>query len=188
MAKKTFRFRVDAGKATPGPPIGQALGPTGVKTPQVVAKINELTKPFMGMKVPVTVTIDMSTKDFEVDVAQPSVSSVLLNKIGKTAGSGKPGVAGEPPTGDISLEEIVKLAEERADSLTASTFKGAVKTILGVAASAGISVNGKNPKEVTQELDAGKYDQLLSKGELMFETKRAKWRCQYLHLRKQLKL
>ncbi|MFP3219838.1 MAG: 50S ribosomal protein L11 [Candidatus Marsarchaeota archaeon] len=180
MAKKVFKFRVDAGKATPGPPIGQALGPTGVKTPQVVAKINELTKKYMGMKVPVKVTVDMSSKDFEVEVGQPSLSSVLLHEIGKSGGVGKPGVAGEATAGDISLETIVKVTEDRADSLTASTFKGAVRTVLGVAASVGLTVNGKKPKEVISEINSGAYDQLLSKGEIEFEAKRAKWRCLYL--------
>jgi len=175
MAKKVFKFRVDAGKATPGPPIGQALGPTGVKTPQVVSKINELTKKYMGMKVPVKVIIDMATKEFEVEIGQPSISSILLHEIGKASGVGKPGVAGEATAGDISLENIIKIAEERAGSFTASTFKGAVKTILGIAASVGLTVNGKKPKEVVTELDSGTHDQLLSKGEIEFEAKRAKW-------------
>ncbi|MGC8600999.1 MAG: 50S ribosomal protein L11 [Thermoprotei archaeon] len=175
MAKKVFKFRVDAGKATPGPPIGQALGPTGVKTPQVVAKINEMTKQYMGMKVPVKVIIDMSTKEFEVEVGQPSVSSVLLHEVGKSSGVGKPGVAGEATAGDISMETIIKVAEQRVKSLNASNFKAAVKTILGVAASVGLTVEGKKPKEVIAELESGKYDQLLSKGEIELEAERAKW-------------
>ena len=175
MAKKVFKFRVDAGKATPGPPIGQALGPTGVKTPQVVAKINEMTKQYMGMKVPVKVIIDMSTKEFEVEVGQPSVSSVLLHEVGKSSGVGKPGVAGEATAGDISMETIIKVAEQRVKSLNASNFKAAVKTILGVAASVGLTVEGKRPKEVIAELESGKYDQLLSKGEIELEAERAKW-------------
>ncbi|MGC8615113.1 MAG: 50S ribosomal protein L11 [Thermoprotei archaeon] len=175
MAKKVFKFRVDAGKATPGPPIGQALGPTGVKTPQVVAKINEMTKQYMGMKVPVKVIIDMSTKEFEVEVGQPSVSSVLLHEVGKSSGVGKPGVAGEATAGDISMETIIKVAEQRVKSLNASNFKAAVKTILGVAASVGLTVEGKKPKEVIADLESGKYDQLLSKGEIELEAERAKW-------------
>ncbi len=175
MAKKVFKFRVDAGKATPGPPIGQALGPTGVKTPQVVAKINEMTKQYMGMKVPVKVIIDMSTKEFEVEVGQPSVSSVLLHEVGKSSGVGKPGVAGEATAGDINMETIIKVAEQRVKSLNASNFKAAVKTILGVAASVGLTVEGKRPKEVIAELESGKYDQLLSKGEIELEAERAKW-------------
>ena len=175
MAKKVFKFRVDAGKATPGPPIGQALGPTGVKTPQVVARINELTKQYSGMKVPVKVIIDMSTKDFEVEVGQPSVSSLLLHEIGKSSGVGKPGVTGEATAGDISMEAIVKIAEQKAKSLTASNFKAAVKPVLGVAASVGLTVDGKKPKEIISDLDSGKYDQLLSKGEIELEAERAKW-------------
>ncbi|MCJ7490482.1 MAG: 50S ribosomal protein L11, partial [Thermoplasmata archaeon] len=59
---------VDGGKATPGPPLGPALGPLGVNVIQVVGAINEKTKAFAGMKVPVTLTIDPKTKEFEIKV------------------------------------------------------------------------------------------------------------------------
>ena len=66
MGVKTIEALVDGGKASAGPPIGPALGPTGVNVLQVVKKINELTEPFTGLKVPVKIHIDDQAKTFEI--------------------------------------------------------------------------------------------------------------------------
>jgi large subunit ribosomal protein L11 len=77
MAEK-LDVLVDGGKATPGPPLGPALGPMGVNVIQVVNAINEKTKAFAGMKVPVTLTVDPKTKAFEIKVGTPPVSALIL--------------------------------------------------------------------------------------------------------------
>ena len=76
-----LKFWLKEGKATPGPPLGPALGPLGVNVVQVVAKINEKTKAFEGMKVPVKVIVDPKTKTFEIKVGTPPTSALLVKEI-----------------------------------------------------------------------------------------------------------
>ncbi len=77
MAKQTVEVMVAGGKATAAPPIGPALGPLGVPINQVIAKINEKTKDFAGMQVPVKIIADSVTKEFDVTVGTPPTSELI---------------------------------------------------------------------------------------------------------------
>ena len=145
---------VEGGKASAGPPLGPALGPMGVNIGQVVAKINEKTKDFAGMKVPVTVIIDESDKSFEIEVGTPPTSALLL----KEAGLEKGASTHETPVGDVSFDTIVKVARMKQDSFGSTDLKNNVKQVLGTAISVGLTVDGKSPKEVTAEVVAGTHD------------------------------
>ena len=87
--EKIINAIVDGGKATAGPPLGPALGPLGVNAGQVIAKINEATKDFAGMKVPVKVIVDTETKEFRVEVGTPPTAELIKKeaKIEKGAGN-----------------------------------------------------------------------------------------------------
>ncbi|RLE51780.1 MAG: 50S ribosomal protein L11 [Candidatus Methanomethylicota archaeon] len=160
--KKTFNFLVEGGKATGGPPIGPALGPLGVNIMQVVNKINELTKEFSGMRVPVTVTVDIDTKEFEVSVGVPTTTALIIRELKVEKGSGTPH---EKKIGNLSIEQVVKIAQIKRKQLLAKTLKGAVKEVLGTCLSMGVTVEGKDPRDVQKEIDAGKYDEIISKYE-----------------------
>ena len=80
---------VEGGKASAGPPLGPALGPLGVNVGQVVAQINEQTKRFAGMRVPVVVKVNPSTRAFTLVVGRPPVAALLLKEAGKEKGSGQ---------------------------------------------------------------------------------------------------
>ncbi|MEM1921532.1 MAG: 50S ribosomal protein L11, partial [Desulfurococcaceae archaeon] len=88
--------------------------------------------------------------------------ALLLKEAGVNQPSGDPM---HKKIGDISLEKIVKIAIIKKESLNAKTLKSAVKTILGSARSIGLTVNGKDPKVVQNEIDNGLHDELLSKYE-----------------------
>lgn len=160
--KKTFEFIVDGGKATAGPPIGPAIGPLGVNVVAVVNKINELTKEYVGMRVPVKVTIDPETKSFEVEVGIPTTSALIFKEAGVEKGSGKPNVE---KIGSLTMEQLIKIAKIKRSELLAKNLKAAVKEIIGSCVSMGITVEGKNPKVVLREIDAGKYDELIRRAE-----------------------
>lgn len=160
--KKTLQFLVPGGKATAGPPIGPALGPLGVNVMAVVNKINELTKEFSGMQVPVKVIVDIDTKEFEVEVGVPTTSALIIKEAKAEKGSGEPG---RKFVGNLTMEQAIKIALIKRSQLKSKTLKGAVKQVLGSCLSMGVTVEGKNPKEVSKELDAGVYDDLLKKYE-----------------------
>jgi len=156
--KKVVELLVDGGKATAGPPIGPILGPLGVNVLMVVNKINELTKEYSGMKVPVTVTVDPETKEFEVSVGIPTTSALIVKEAQIEKGSGAPNTE---KVGNLTMEQVIKIAKIKSPSLLASNLKAAVKEILGSCVSIGVTVEGKDPKDVQKELEEGVYDDVI---------------------------
>jgi large subunit ribosomal protein L11 len=153
MAKQSVKVLVEAGKATPGPPLGPALGVLGVNVAQVVAKINEKTAHLEGMKVPVTVIVDTKTKQFEIEVGLPPVSVIIKKELGLEKGSK---TAGKEIVGDLPFEKVVKIAKERLGSTLARDLTKAVKEVLGTCVSMGVTVEGKDPREIQREIEEGK--------------------------------
>jgi large subunit ribosomal protein L11 len=150
---------VDGGKATPGAPLGPALGPLGLNIVQVVKDINEKTKAFDGMKVPVTLVIDSKSKAYTIEVGTPPVSALILKEIGAAKGSGE---AGKTMVGNISLQKAIKIAEIKRDSLAGKDLKKRVMEVIGTCVSMGVTVEGKKPKDIFVEIQAGKHDKALA--------------------------
>jgi len=151
---------VDGGKATAGPPLGPALGPLGLNIMQVVKDVNERTKSFDGMKVPIVLLIDTKTKAYTIEVGTPPVSALILKEIGAEKGSGE---AGKLMVGSISLKQILKIADIKRDALQGKDAKKRVMEIVGTCVSMGVKVEGKPPKEALAEIQAGKHDAHLAR-------------------------
>jgi large subunit ribosomal protein L11 len=160
--KKVVEALVGGGEATAGPPLGPAIGPLGVNVLAVANKINELTKNYAGMKVPVKVTVDVDTKTFEVDIGIPTTSALIISELGIGKGSGTPNTA---KVGSLSMAQAIKIAKIKHTKVLARTTKAAVKEVLGSCVSLGVLVEQKDPREVQKEIDEGKYDDLLEKGD-----------------------
>ncbi|HDI11991.1 MAG TPA: 50S ribosomal protein L11 [Candidatus Bathyarchaeota archaeon] len=160
--KKTIEALVPGGQATAGPPLGPALGPLGVNVMAIVNKINELTKDFGGMKVPVKIIVDVDTKEFEVEVGTPTTSALIVKELGIEKGSGDPG---KQKVGNLTIQQIIKIAKMKRSELLAKSLKKAAKEILGSCVSMGVTVENKDPREVQREIDEGKYDELFEKEE-----------------------
>lgn len=154
--KKVIEALVPGGQATAGPPLGPALGPLGVNVMAIVNRINELTKDFAGMKVPVKITVDVETKEFEVEVGTPTTSALIIKELGIDKGSGDPG---KQKVGNLTIQQVIKIAKMKRLELLAKNLKKAAKEILGSCVSMGITVEGKDPREVQREIDEGKYDE-----------------------------
>ena len=155
---KIVEVLVSGGQATAGPPLGPTLGPLGLNVLEVVNKINELTKSYAGMKVPVKVEVNLNNKQFEVSVGIPTTSALIVRQLGITKGSGMPNVE---KVGDLSMEQVVTIITQKQGTLLAKASKGAVKEVLGSCASMGVTVDGKEPTTVQQEIDSGTYDEFL---------------------------
>ncbi|MFQ5974787.1 MAG: 50S ribosomal protein L11 [Candidatus Hydrothermarchaeales archaeon] len=148
---------MEGGKASGGPPLGPALGPAGVNVTAVVNAINEKTKDFEGMKVPVKVVVDPASKVFEIVVGSPPTSAVIMKELGVEKGSGE---AGTNVAADLPLATAIKIARMKSDSLLATDLKKATKEILGTCISMGITVDGKGGKDVQKEITEGLHDDL----------------------------
>lgn len=155
---KLVEALVSGGQATAGPPLGPTLGPLGLNVLAVVNRINELTASYAGMKVPVKVEVDLNTKQFEVTVGIPTTSALIVRQLGIAKGSGKPNVE---KVGDLSMAQVAAVITQKQGTFLAKTPKGAMKEVLGSCVSMGVTVGGKDPKTVQQELDVGEYDEFL---------------------------
>jgi len=160
--KKTIDALVPGGQASGGPPLGPALGPLGVNVLAIVNKINDATRSFAGMKVPVKIIVDTETKEFEVVVGTPTMSALIVSELGVGKGSGNPKTE---KVGNLSLEQVVRIAGVKRHELLARNVKGAVKEVLGTCTSMGVTVEGKDPREVQREIDEGKHDASLKEKE-----------------------
>jgi len=156
---QTISSLVTGGEASAGPPLGPALGPMGVNILQIISAINEQTKEFQGMKIPVTVSVDTDTKKWEIKVGIPSASALLLKDAGIQKGSG---TSGTEWVGEVSADMIAKIAKVKLETSYASSLKSVAKQIVGTCVSLGIKVEGKTPKEFTAEINEGKWDSKLN--------------------------
>ena len=157
--KQTISSLVTGGEASAGPPLGPALGPMGVNILEIINAINEQTKEFQGMKIPVSVSVDADTKKWEIEVGIPSASALLLKEAGIQKGSG---TSGTEWVGEVSADMIAKIAKVKLETSYASSLKSVAKQIVGTCGSLGIKVEGKTPKEFTAEINEGKWDSKLN--------------------------
>jgi large subunit ribosomal protein L11 len=155
MAKETIEILIDGGKATPGPPLGPAIGPLGINMMQVVEQINQKTADFDGMKVPVKIIVDVGTKEFEVTVGTPPTTALIKDELNIEKGSQDPGL---DKVADLTVEQALKVARMKFDALLSNDYKNATKEVIGTCVSMGLTVEGKDPREVQQEIDQGVYD------------------------------
>ena len=152
---ETIKALVEGGKASAGPPLGPALGPLGVNIMQIINTINDKTKQFEGMKVPVKVTVDPETKKFEIEVGTPPAASLILNELGLEKGSGAPS---SHKIGDLTVDQAIKVAKMKFDNLLGNDLKHKTKEVIGTCVSLGVTVEGKKPQEIQKAIDEGEYD------------------------------
>ncbi len=150
---ETIDVMVDGGKANAGP-LGPALGPTGINIGEVVAAINEKTKEFNGMQVPVKIKIG-DKKDFTVSVGTPPASALIKDKLGIKSGSGSPKT---DFVADLSAEQAISIARMKWDDLLGADLKAKVKEVVGTCTSMGVTFEGTNPREAMGKFDDGDYD------------------------------
>ncbi len=149
---------VTGGQASAGPPLGPAMGPLGVNIMEVIGAINEKTKDFEGMKVPVTVSVDPDTKAYEIEIGIPSAAALLMKEAGIQKGSGAPGT---DYVGDVTMDSVLKVAGTKLEASYASSLKQVAKTIVGTCVPLGLKIEGKTPREITAEINEGKWDEKL---------------------------
>ncbi len=128
----------------------------------VVNKINELTRDFAGMRVPVKVTVDVEKKTFEVEVGTPTTAALIVKELKISKGAQQPG---REAVGNLSLEQVIKIALIKKNDIRAKTLKAAVKTVIGTALSMGVTIDGKSPKDILHEIDEGVHDEVFKEYE-----------------------
>ncbi len=156
-----LKLLIDGGDMKPGPAIAQQLGPKGINIGKVISKINETTKEFKGMKVPVELDINEKTKDFTVYTSSPPTSELLKKELQLEKGSAK---ISEIKVGNLSIEDIIKVAKIKHQNMLEKDIKAAVKSVLGTCASIGILVENENAKDLVREIEQGKFNKEIKDG------------------------
>jgi len=154
-----IKLLVEGGAMKPGPTLSQKLGPIGINVNQVIQRVNEATKDFGGLKVPIELEVNSSTKNFEVRVFSPPVSELLKKEAGIAKGSG---IQKKMQVANISIEQIISIAKAKFQNLLCKDLKLAVKTVVGSCVSLGILIENKLASEIEKEIDSGKYDKEIS--------------------------
>ena len=153
-----IKIMIDGGKATPAPPLGPALAPLGLNVGKIVQEINELTKNFAGMKVPVVLDVDKS-KNYTITVGSPPTSALITKEAKADKGAGNPKTEVK---GNLSFEQVKKIAEMKMGKLNSYTLRSACREIIGTCNSMGISIDGKHAKQAQNDFRDGKYDSQLN--------------------------
>ncbi|GAB3686106.1 50S ribosomal protein L11 [Salinarchaeum chitinilyticum] len=154
----TIDVLVPGGQANPGPPLGPELGPTPVDVQAVVQEINDQTEAFDGTEVPVTVEYD-DDGSFEIGVGVPPTAELVKDEAGFETGSGTPQ---SEFVADISVEQVKQIAEQKLPDLLAYDLKNASKEVVGTCTSLGVTIEGENPREFKEKIDAGEYDDVFA--------------------------
>ncbi|MEC7883993.1 MAG: 50S ribosomal protein L11 [Chloroflexota bacterium] len=139
MAKKVIgliKLQIEAGKATPAPPVGPALGQHGVNIMGFVKEYNERTSSLAGSIVPVEITV-YEDRSFDFIAKSPPASDLLRKAAGVDKGSGNPLI---DKIAVISRDQVKEIAETKIKDLNAADIEGAIKIIEGTARSMGIQV------------------------------------------------
>jgi len=183
--KETIELLVEGGKASPGPSTAPRLSAFKLNINEVFKKINEATKEYAGIKVPVKIIIDKTSREYELKIGVPPVSSLIKKELGiekaKITEEKKEGekseetkeeVKGEEKeekdveekiVGNLSFEQVVKIAKMKRDDMLAKDLKSTIKQVVGTVGSmTGIRIEGKKAKEILIEIEEGKYDNLLT--------------------------
>ncbi len=150
----TIEVLVPGGQANPGPPLGPELGPTPVDVQAVVQEINDQTEAFDGTEVPVTVDFD-DDGSFSIEVGVPPTAELVKDEAGFSTGSGEPH---EEFVANLTVDQVMQIAEQKQSDLLAYNLKNAAKEVVGTCTSLGVTIEDNDPREFKERIDEGEYD------------------------------
>lgn len=161
MGRQVVEALIEGGKASAAPPLGPALGPTGINIGLVITEINKKTADMKGMQVPVKVVIETTTKEFSIEVGTPPAAALIKKEAGIEKGASNPLTE---KVADLLIEQIIKVAKIKEDNLLGKDLKMKVKEVIGTCQSMGILVEGMNAQDALRAIDAGQFDQKIKLG------------------------
>ena len=141
MAEKeitnVIKLQIEAGKATPAPPVGPALGSSGVNIMQFVKEFNDRTANQPGMIIPVVITV-YKDKSFTFITKVPPVAVLIKKALKIEKGSGKPNI---DKVATITMDQVKQIAEQKMEDLNAASLETAMSMVKGTARSMGVIVS-----------------------------------------------
>ncbi|MBI3632577.1 MAG: 50S ribosomal protein L11 [Candidatus Vogelbacteria bacterium] len=135
---KKIKLQIPAGKATPTPPVGPALGQAGVNIGEFITKFNAETAKMAGDIIPVEISV-YDNRSFDFILKTPPASNLLIKAAGVEKGSG---TNTKKKAGKVTKAQLREIAEKKMKDLTAASVEAAMKTVAGTARSMGIEIVG----------------------------------------------
>lgn len=140
MAEKEIsniiRLQIEAGKATPAPPVGPALGASGVNIMQFVKEFNDRTANQPGMIIPTVITV-YQDKSFTFITKVPPVAVLIKKTLKIEKGSGKPN---REKVASLTMDQVKAIAEQKMEDLNAASIETAMSMVMGTARSMGVTI------------------------------------------------
>ena len=133
---KQIKLQIEAGKASPAPPVGPALGSSGINIMQFVKDFNDRTASQAGLVIPVVISV-YADKSFDFITKVPPVAVLIKKTIGLKKGSGKPN---KDKVAKITKEQVRAIAEQKMPDLNAASIETAMSMVAGTARSMGVVV------------------------------------------------
>jgi large subunit ribosomal protein L11 len=159
---KVIKIQIEGGKASKEPPLGPALSDTGLNVSEVIDRINRMTEVYKGHILTVKIVVDLDTKSYDIRLELPTTTSLLLSAAKASEPSGDPM---HKKVGNISIDDVAKIAILKKPELNTKSLKAAIKMILSSARSIGLTIENKDPKEVIKDVDKGLYDEVIKRYE-----------------------
>ena len=131
-------MQIEAGKATPAPPIGPSLAPHGINLSEFCKQFNDMTKDQMGFVIPVEITV-YEDRTYELKLKKPPVANLIKKAIGVEKGSGEPN---KKKVGIITKAQIKEIAEMKMPDLNTDNLESAMKMVEGTAKNMGVEIKG----------------------------------------------
>lgn len=153
-----LKILIDAGEMKPSPTISQKLGPLGINLGKLIKDVNDKTLSFKGMKVPVEIEIKKD-KSYDIKVFSPPTSQLIKKELGIETASGD---SKKLKAGNLAIEQIIALAKIKFPNMLSQDFKAVVKSVVGTCVSLGVLIENKPPKEISKEINEGKFDNEIS--------------------------
>ncbi len=154
-----IKLLVEGGNMTPGPAVAQQLGPKGINISEVISQVNEATKQFKGVTVPVHLDVDTKTKKFTIQVLSPPTSELLKKELGIEKASGE---RLKTNAGNLAIEQIISITKTKHQNMLSKDFPASLKSVIGTCMALGILIENKEPKEILEEIKQGKFKQEIS--------------------------
>jgi large subunit ribosomal protein L11 len=159
MSKEKIELIIEGGKASPNAQLAQKVGPLGINITNIINSINNKTVHFNGMKIPVKVIVDTTSKNYDIEIGSPPVSELIKKEINAEKGSGTPD---KEKIGNLSIEQVIKIALMKKDSMLVKSLKAAIKNVAGSCNSLGVLIEGKKAIEINRDIDDGRYDKQIN--------------------------
>lgn len=134
--KTIVKLAIQAGSATPAPPVGTALGPHGIKIADFCSEFNEKTKDQRGSLIPALITI-YEDRTFSFVLKQPPVSDMIKKTIGASKGAKE---TGREKVGKLTMDQVTKIAQAKMPDLNTKDIESAKRSVMGTARSMGVEV------------------------------------------------